>query len=194
MTDSDPIKTVLVATLDAARDSVLWKLSGLNDYDLRRPLTPTGTNLLGLLKHLAYVEAGYFGECFGRPSPESIPPWEPPNLDMFADETESTADIYALWERVREHSDRTLAQLPLDTVGHVAWWGPERAHPTLAAVLIHEIGEWNRHLGQIDVLRESVDAVVGYRPGWSGVPDADELDPQEHFDRLQAIAERFRQA
>ena len=45
----------------------------LGEYDRRRPLTPTGTNLLGLVKHVASVEAGYLGDVFGRPSPESLP-------------------------------------------------------------------------------------------------------------------------
>ena len=50
------------------REAMLWKLDGLSEYDVRRPMVPTGTNLLGLVKHLASVELGYFGETFGRPS------------------------------------------------------------------------------------------------------------------------------
>ena len=62
----DP-KADLHSYLQTARDTVLWKLDGLSEYDVRRPLTPTGTNLLGLVKHLATVELGYFGDTFGRP-------------------------------------------------------------------------------------------------------------------------------
>ncbi|MFV8126981.1 DUF664 domain-containing protein [Streptomyces syringium] len=58
------------------RKALFWKLDGLSEYDARRPLTATGTNLLGLVKHVATVEARYFGEVFDRPSPEplSTPP------------------------------------------------------------------------------------------------------------------------
>src|SRR4028119_1039072 len=55
------------------REALLWKLDGLSEYDVRRPLTPTGTNLLGLVKHLTITEAWYFGEGFGRPVPETMP-------------------------------------------------------------------------------------------------------------------------
>jgi hypothetical protein len=67
MTISDP-KADLLHYLQGARSAMLWKLDGLTEYDVRRPLTPTGTNLLGLVKHLARCELGYFGDTFGRPS------------------------------------------------------------------------------------------------------------------------------
>ncbi len=62
-----PTKEQLVKYLQELRDTVLWKLDGLDEYDLRRPLTPTGTSLLGMVKHLADDEFSYFGEAFGRP-------------------------------------------------------------------------------------------------------------------------------
>ncbi len=58
--------------LQSARDALLWKLEGLSEYDVRRPHTPTGTNLLGLVKHVAGVELGYLGDTFGRPSGKTI--------------------------------------------------------------------------------------------------------------------------
>ena len=72
MAITDP-KDDLQRYLQVARDAVVWKLDGLAEYDARRPLTPTGTNLLGLVKHLAWVEAGYLGATFGRPFPEPVP-------------------------------------------------------------------------------------------------------------------------
>ena len=59
--------------LRMASDALLWKLDGVSEYDVRRPCTPTGTNLLGLVKHLAIVELGYFGDTFGRPHDEQLP-------------------------------------------------------------------------------------------------------------------------
>ena len=52
------------------REALAWKLDGLCDYDIRRPLTATGTNLLGLVKHAAVSGSRYFGEVCGRPFPE----------------------------------------------------------------------------------------------------------------------------
>src|SRR5215469_17462106 len=93
MTDSDA-KAHLRRYLQTARDALLWKTDGLSEYDVRRPLVPTGTNLLGLVKHVASVAAGYFGECFGRPFGEPLP-W-------FHDDAEPNADMWATAEESRE--------------------------------------------------------------------------------------------
>lgn len=69
-------KDSLHGRLRRDREALLWKLDGLSEYDARRPLTATGTNLLGLVKHVATVEARYFGEVFDRPSPEPLPRWQ----------------------------------------------------------------------------------------------------------------------
>ena len=84
MTGSDP-KADLRRYLQEEREALLWKLEGLSEYDIRRPMVPTGTNLLGLVKHVAFVEFGYFGDTFGRPS-EDVLQWDEsdPNSDMFA--------------------------------------------------------------------------------------------------------------
>ena len=92
-------------------EALLWKLDGLSEYDVRRPLTPTGTNLLGLVKHVASVEAGYFGETFGRPFGEPLPWFDDgaePNADMWATADESREDIVGLYQRAWAHSDATI--------------------------------------------------------------------------------------
>jgi Protein of unknown function (DUF664) len=71
MSEPDP-KADLRRYLQQERDALLWKLEGLSEYDIRRPMVPTGTNLLGLVKHVAFVEFGYFGDTLGRP-PEDQP-------------------------------------------------------------------------------------------------------------------------
>src|ERR1700689_2210756 len=67
------LKEELHRKLKAGRAALLSRLEGLGEYDLRRPMTPTGTNLLGLVKHLAGLEYGYLGESPGRPGPETLP-------------------------------------------------------------------------------------------------------------------------
>ncbi|GAA2118431.1 DUF664 domain-containing protein [Nocardioides bigeumensis] len=89
-------KDTLIRYLEAARDAVVWKLEGASEYDVRRPMTPTGTNLLGIVKHLASVEAGYFGETFGRPWPEPLPWFEddaPVNADILRETIDSSAGV-----------------------------------------------------------------------------------------------------
>jgi hypothetical protein len=143
---------------------LLWKLDGLPEYDIRRPLTPTGTNLLGLVKHVASVELGYFGETFGRPSDEPLP-WlgegAEPNADMWATPAESRDQIIALYHRAWLHSDITIDTLPLDAIGHVPWWPPERNEVTLHRIMAHMIAETHRHAGHADIVRELIDGAVG---------------------------------
>ncbi len=177
--------------LQAGRDALVWKLDGLSEYDVRRPLVPTGTNLLGVVKHVAGTEAGYFGLVFDRPFPESLP-WmveeSEPNADMWATAEETRADIVALYRRVWAHSDATIEALPLDAPGRVPWWPAERRDVTLQQIGLHMIAETHRHAGQLDLVRELVDGSAGLRAGGSNLPDADERWWAEYRDRLEAVA------
>ncbi|MFS8099182.1 DinB family protein [Lentzea alba] len=171
---SDP-KADLHRYLKAAREALLWKLEGLSEYDVRRPLTPTGTNLLGLVKHLASVEQEYFGMCLGRPFGETLP-WidnGDPQADMYATADESREEILALHARVSEFADTTIAELPLDAPGVVPWWPEERRYVTLHLLLVHMIAETNRHAGHADILREGLDGAAGLREAVSNLPDQD---------------------
>src|SRR3954469_7808753 len=100
------LKDVVLVDVQRGRDAVVAKLEGASELDVRRPLTPTGTNLLGLVKHLATVDAGYLGEVFGRPFPETMP-WtegdDDPESDMWAAPEESREDLIALYRRVWAH-------------------------------------------------------------------------------------------
>ncbi|MFD4636724.1 DinB family protein [Lentzea sp. NPDC058436] len=185
---SDP-KADLHRYLKTARESFLWKLDGLSEYDVRRPLTPTGTNLLGLAKHLAWVEAGYFGDCLGRPFPEKAPfdLDADPNSDMFATADESRESVLGLFARATAFADTTIEELPLDAPGVVPWWPEERKYVTLHLLLVHEIAEVNRHAGHADILREGLDGVAGLRAGNSNLP---EQDWQAYWDRLELEARK----
>jgi uncharacterized damage-inducible protein DinB len=173
--DAPDPKTTLHRYLDIARDALMWKLDGLSEYDARRPLTPTGTNLLGIVKHVASVELGYFGDVLGRPS--GIPlPWfdddAEPNADMWATPDESRADIVDLYSRARAHADATIRELPLDAPGHVPWWG-DRGGVTLHQLLVHMIAETHRHAGHADIVREMIDGDAGLRADNANLPHED---------------------
>src|SRR5580658_1199506 len=176
MTEPDR-KSELRHYLQMARDALLWKLEGLSEYDVRRPMTRTGTNLLGIVKHVASMECGYLGDVFGRPFPEKLPWFEEgsqPNDDMWATADERREDIVAFYKRACAHSDATLDALELDAPGRVPWWPPERADCTLNEIVARMIAETNRHGGQADIVRELIDGSVGYREDVSNLPEEDD--------------------
>ena len=192
MTTEDDHKAHLLRALTAAREALLWKLDGLSEREVRWPVVPTGTNLLGLVKHLASVEAGYLGDVFGRPSPEHLPWFEDgaePNADMWATPDETRASVLGLWERVRAHSEQTVAELPLDTPGVVPWWAPDKRDVTLHQVLVHLLAEVSRHAGHADVVRELLDGQAGLRRGGSNLPEEDEAWWRDYRARLEQAAE-----
>ncbi|MCA1273764.1 DinB family protein [Streptomyces rubiginosohelvolus] len=158
-------KDALHGRLRRDREALLWKLDGLSEYDARRPLTATGTNLLGLVKHVATVEARYFGEVFGRPSPEPLPRWqEYDGSDLWAAEDETRDRITGFYRRTWDHADATIGALPLDAPGHVPWWPEPHSETNLFAVMVHVLGETVRHTGHADILREGLDGRTGLRP------------------------------
>ena len=182
-------KAVLHHYLRRVREALVWKLDGLSERDLRLPRTPTGTNLLGLAKHVAVIQAGYFGSVFGRPSPdEAVDDDDDPNADLYAAASETPDDIRALYARCAAHADATIEALGLDAVGEVPWWPQERRRPTLATVLVHVIAEVGRHAGQADILREGIDGAAGMQPGTRNLPE-DGFDWPGYVARLTAIAD-----
>ncbi len=173
---SDP-KSVLHHYLRTARDTMLWKLDGLSEHDLRRPLTPTATNLLGLIKHLTGCEISYFADTFGRPFPDT-PEWlhdedAEPNVDMWARADEPSATIIEGYRRACAHGDETITMLDLDSTGRVPHWSGERAIVTLHTILVHMLAETTRHAGHADIVRELIDGGAGLRAGVSNLPEQD---------------------
>ena len=188
-------KADLVSYLQEARDALLWKLDGLSDYDVRRPLVATGTNLLGLVKHCSGIEAGYFGDTFGRPYPEPMP-WMADdaeiNADMWAEESEPRDEIVDRYRRVQAHAAETFDSVPLDGVGQVPWWSPERREVTLHRILVHVTAEVHRHAGHADIVRELVDGAAGVRAVNSNLPPGDRDWWAAYRDRLETVAQGFR--
>src|SRR4051794_11219241 len=191
MTELDA-KANLHRYLREARTALLGKLDGLSEYDVRRPLVPTGTNLLGLVKHVASVTAGYFGEVFDRPFPEPIPGLneEPePNVDMWARADESREDVLGRWRRAWAHADATIETLPIDAPGAVRWWGDTPV--TLHHILVHVLAELNRHAGHADILRELIDGQVGWRRPGDNVVEGDEAWWAAYREKLESTAREF---
>lgn len=150
-------KEVAWVSLDRHRDVVLWKIDGLTDEQLRRPMTPSGTNLLGLVKHLAAVEYGWFCQTFGRAT-EPLPfDEDDENADLRVNPDETTTGIVAFYQRARAAADKVIEELDLDDVG-TSWRGET---VSLRWVLNHMIEETARHAGHADILRELIDGATG---------------------------------
>ncbi|RJK96158.1 DinB family protein [Vallicoccus soli] len=178
----------LLAYLRDGRAALVWKLEGLAELDVRRPLTPTGTNLLGLVKHLAHVEAGYLGGALGRPFPDL--PWPPraDDADLWARADEPREAVLDLYRRAQEHAEATVAALPPGAVGEVPWWPPGRRRATVHHLLVRVLTDTQRHAGQADVLREGLDGAAGLLPGTSSLAEEDPGRRAAYRDRLEAVA------
>ena len=183
---------LLLRYLQRERDNLVSTLDGLGEYDARRPMTPTGTSLLGLVKHVATVEIGYLGECVGRPWPEPIP-WAndegyEAGLDMYAAADEPLEMILDLYRRSWSHADESVRALGLDAPASVTWWPEERQVTTLGYLLVHLLAETAHHAGHADIVREAIDGRAG--------DDHDELGDEEFWSsyvaRVQAAADAHR--
>jgi hypothetical protein len=187
-----PITGDLKRYLQQSRDAVLRGLDGLDDFDARRPLTPSGSNILGLIKHLTSVETSYLGDCIGRPAPIRLPWVEDRSIwdgaDMWLTVDQSRDYIVGLYRDAWAHSDESIAELALDAPAHVSWWAAERQDTTFGHLLVRVVAETAQHAGHIDVLRESIDG--------RGGGDHDDIGDADHWARyvaqIQAAADAYR--
>lgn len=191
---SDELKAIWQRYYRERREALLSKVEGLSEYEARLPRTPTGTNLIGIVKHVLNVEALYLGSTFGRPfpHPEELVPAAAyevdPQADWYATAEETSAGIIDLYRRVIAHCERTVELLDLDAVGRVQHWGDEPV--TLQWILLHNLTDLTQHNGQADILREQVDARVGWRSQGDNLPDG--YDWSAYVAKLTALAEGFR--
>lgn len=189
----DDPKEVLHSGLRSQRGALLSKLDGLSEREARRPRTPTGTSLLGLVKHCAAIEAGYFAIAFDRPHGLTMP-WDAPdashddNLDMFAAADETMAGLLDWCARCFAHADAVIAELPIDAPGTVPWWPEDRRHVTLGQVIQHVALDEARHAGHADILREQLDGVVGLHTPGNNLPDWTPERWRTHVAELERIA------
>jgi len=186
MTSKDDLHEKLIEV----RGALLGAVEGASEHDLRRPLTPTGTNLIGLVKHLVGIEHVYLGDSFGRPAPDVLPwvadgsVWE--GADMWATADESSDEIIALYRRACAHSDETVAALDIDSPGRVPHWADETADTTLGYLLVRMVAETAQHAGHAEIMRELVDGRTGSDTATSGT------DWASYVARIQAAADAHR--
>jgi hypothetical protein len=156
----DFAKDYLHRQLTVTREALVWKLDGLSEYDIRRPLTVTGTNLLGLVKHMATWEARYLGEIFARPFPAPLPRRQDADgRDLWVTPDKTREQVVGFYRRAWEHADATIEELPIDALGHVPWWpSPE---VKLFTMMVHVLQDTARHAGHADILREQLDGRTG---------------------------------
>lgn len=187
----EPLAADLRHYLQQSRDSLLRALEGVSEYDARRPVMPSGTNLLGLVKHLAGIEVTYLGDCVGRPAPFTMPwvddgsIWD--SADMWATADQSRDYILGLYRAAWVHSDDAIAELPLDAPASVAWWSESQRATTFGHLLVRVVAETAQHAGHADIVRETIDG--------RGGRDHDDVGSAEWWNsyvgQIQAAADRF---
>lgn len=156
-------KTMLCAFLDYHRATLLLKVDGVSDEDLRRPAVPSGTTLLGLVKHLAYVERWWFRRVFAGEEVSFAWSDDDPDADFRIEPDDSTVAVLDLYTGECERSREIVRDAGLDEGGRLGTH-LRRAHPseiTLRWILVHMIEETARHNGHADILREMIDGVTG---------------------------------
>ncbi len=179
----------LYSYLQGARETLLWKLDGLDEYDVRRPMTPTGTNLLGLVEHSARSHLMYFCDVFDRPQDPSLR-WlsdVTPGSDMWAKHDESTGAIVAAYRRSWQLADETVMELPRAACGRVPWWGDDRV--TIERVVVHLTGETQRHAGHADIVRELIDGSTGLLNGFDNLRVGDPAARARLHDEIERAAQ-----
>ncbi len=153
-------RATLVGFLEFQRATLAAKCMGLNDAQLRaRAVEPSNLSLLGLVRHMAEVERGWFragvaGEDVGELWVDA----DDPDADFDRVDAADVAEAFAAWDeeylRARAVVDATPS---LDTVFEHPRLGPV----SLRWVLLHMIEEYARHNGHADLLRERIDGTIG---------------------------------
>jgi uncharacterized damage-inducible protein DinB len=151
---------MLAGYLDFGRATILHKMNGLEDADLRRPIGPGGLTLLGLVKHLTLAEQWWFAIHWARTGePVLFEDPKDPDLDLHVKDDESTDAIVAGFLRECRRSREFVAANPKldDVVAHKS-----RREVSLRWIMLHMIEEYARHAGHADIIRELIDGATGF--------------------------------
>ncbi len=150
-------KTTLSAFLDWYRDNLIRKVEGLDREAATRRLVPSMTTLLGIVKHLAYVERGWFQSTFLGLEVYRPPQNADDDAEFVIEDGESVDGILALYAREVARSREIVAAAGLDDHAR----REDRTGFTLRWIMVHMIEETARHVGHADILREQTDGVAG---------------------------------
>jgi hypothetical protein len=159
----------LTGSLERQRRTLEWKCAGLAAPGMRATVGVSSVTLGGLLKHLALVEDHTFAvKLNGRrpPAPWDTVDWDAdPDWEWHSAADDSPEQLLALWRdavaRSREAVAEALADNGLDRLGPAM---PDGRQPSLRRLLIDLVEEYARHVGHADLIRESVDGLVGEDP------------------------------
>ncbi|GAA2970647.1 DinB family protein [Glutamicibacter bergerei] len=191
-TINDPSAQRLRAYLNEARSTVLWKCEALSEELARRPMTPTGTHMLGIVHHLAVTEYGYFGECLGLlPNDDHVLELlqsEDSQIDFLPPADYSVQDVLELYRKSVAFAEAALDNLELASPAVIPWWSIHR-HSTVEHLIVHMIAETSRHAGQLDIVRELLDGQVGLREQALNLPSYSSAQWQEQYSHLQQLSQ-----
>ncbi|MDK1474363.1 DinB family protein [Streptomyces sp. 549] len=147
-------KTTLVVFLDYLRQSVASKAAGVSDEEGHAPRVPSGTSVLGLVKHLTAVELNWFVWAY---TGADVPPWDDESAPAPAETAES---LLAAYRDAVERCNRIVRDCAdLDVPGARSM--RETPPPSMRWILVHMIEETARHAGHADILREQIDGSTG---------------------------------
>lgn len=191
-TINDPSAQRLRAYLNEARSTVLWKCEALSEELARRPMTPTGTHMLGIVHHLAVTEYGYLGECLGLlPNDDHVLELlqsEDSQIDFLPPADYSVQDVLELYRKSVAFAEAALDNLELASPAVIPWWSIHR-HSTVEHLIVHMIAETSRHAGQLDIVRELLDGQVGLREQALNLPSYSSAQWQEQYSHLQQLSQ-----
>jgi hypothetical protein len=157
----------LLGTLERLRATLAWKCGGLDGAGMRATVGASSMTLGGLLKHLALVEDDYFSVRLHGRDPQ--PPWDKvdwdadPNWEWHSAAEDTPEQLLTLWQDTVARSRTLVAEALADGgLGQLARYTTSRGEsPSLRRILIDLIEEYARHAGHADLIRESVDGLVG---------------------------------
>lgn len=149
-------RELLTATVDYQRAVLLRKVGGLGEDDLREVMTPSGLTLLGLVRHLAFVERYWFQVVFAGQDAEL--PWSDadPDADWRPEPGETAPEIVALYLAEAEIARQIAAAADLDAMS-----AHQNVQVSMRWILLHMLEELARHLGHADLMRERLDGATG---------------------------------
>lgn len=150
-------RQVLTGFLDHYRKTILQICEGVSEEDLARPMVPSGTSLLGMIKHLVYVEWGWFQEAVAGEKVVYPFPEDDSEADLRIEKGETSVEVFNLYRQACRRSNEILAEVSFDDP--IKGQGPRDYN--VRWVVVHMIEETARHAGHADILRELIDGTTG---------------------------------